>query len=226
MILEKETENKIREKFRRDDFQDFMFESVFDSSKDEYDELYRNVYEYELQEIENELIFFVKCHIHHNIPINRNSIVLFVLENIVENLGDSDLDCKNIKFDAFCNQLYYMLFDIINKSYVFKNNRTLLREENKYVYITTSLNNAHKTIKKYTNLGYLYIDSVQKADCAVLKFENPNIEKENKITDIQFHEGDFVEDINGKIGYISSICHCDKCKERGFYEPTIWERKG
>ena len=51
--------------------------------------------------------------------------------------------------------------------------------------------------------------------------ELEEIENKNNITDIQFHEGDFVENSNGKIGYISSICHCDKCKERGFFEPTI-----
>lgn len=43
----------------------------------------------------------------------------------------------------------------------------------------------------------------------------------NNITNIQFHEGDFVENNDGKIGYISSICHCDECKKRGFFEPTI-----
>ena len=41
------------------------------------------------------------------------------------------------------------------------------------------------------------------------------------ITDIQFHEGDYVESRDGKIGYISYICHCDECKKRGFFEPTI-----
>ena len=46
-------------------------------------------------------------------------------------------------------------------------------------------------------------------------------ETENNITDIQFNEGDFVENKDGKIGYISSICHCDECKKRGFFEPTI-----
>ena len=51
--------------------------------------------------------------------------------------------------------------------------------------------------------------------------ELEEVENKNNITDIQFHEGDFVENSNGKIGYISSICHCDKCKERGFFEPTI-----
>lgn len=51
--------------------------------------------------------------------------------------------------------------------------------------------------------------------------ELEEIEKKNNTTDIQFHEGDFVESSDGKIGYISSICHCDKCKKRGFFEPTI-----
>ena len=47
------------------------------------------------------------------------------------------------------------------------------------------------------------------------------IEKKNNTIYIQFHEGDFVENKDGKIGYISSICHCDECKKRGFFEPTI-----
>ena len=36
-----------------------------------------------------------------------------------------------------------------------------------------------------------------------------------------FHVGDFVEDIDGNVGYIDFICDCDKCKERGFDEPRI-----
>ena len=50
--------------------------------------------------------------------------------------------------------------------------------------------------------------------------ELEEIEKKNN-TNIQFHEGDYVENNEGKIGYISSICHCDECKKRGFFEPTI-----
>lgn len=38
--------------------------------------------------------------------------------------------------------------------------------------------------------------------------------EENNTTDIQFHEGDYVESSDSKIGYISSICHCDECKKR------------
>lgn len=34
-------------------------------------------------------------------------------------------------------------------------------------------------------------------------------------------EGDFVETVDGRVGYIKSICRCEKCRERGFYEPTV-----
>ena len=80
--------------------------------------------------------------------------------------------------------------------------------------VKVSLNDAHKTIKEYENLGYLFIGSNQCMDIVTLTFRDP-------ITDIQFHEGDYVESSDGKIGYISSICHCDECKKRGFFEPTI-----
>lgn len=34
-------------------------------------------------------------------------------------------------------------------------------------------------------------------------------------------EGDFVETVDGRVGYIKSICRCEKCRERGFYEPIV-----
>ena len=114
-----DTKTKLSELFRNPEFQDFMFEGVFGDSKDEYDTPYREVYSYELQEVENELICLVRAHIHHNIPLNRQSIVSFILENITENLGGDDIDCKNIKFFAVCNQLYYMVFDVIKDDYKF-----------------------------------------------------------------------------------------------------------
>lgn len=36
-----------------------------------------------------------------------------------------------------------------------------------------------------------------------------------------FRVGDYVEDIDGNVGYIDFICDCDKCKERKFDEPRI-----
>ena len=36
-----------------------------------------------------------------------------------------------------------------------------------------------------------------------------------------FHVGDYVEDIDGNVGYIDLICDCDECKRCGFNEPRI-----
>ena len=87
--------------------------------------------------------------------------------------------------------------------------------------VKVSLSEVHKTIKEYENLGYLHVETVRTIDGVTLRFKDPIVPEENNITDIQFHEGDFVESSDGKIGYISSICHCDECKKRGFFEPTI-----
>lgn len=81
---------------------------------------------------------------------------------------------------------------------------------------------AKDTIKKYEDLGYRFISEGNVGEGYLkLIFRDPIVPKENNITDIQFHEGDYVESSDGKIGYISSICHCDECKKRGFFEPTI-----
>lgn len=87
--------------------------------------------------------------------------------------------------------------------------------------VKVSLSDVHKTIKEYKNLGYLHVGTVRTIDGVTLRFRDPIVLEENNITDIQFHEGDYVENNEGKIGYISSICHCDECKKRGFFEPTI-----
>ena len=87
--------------------------------------------------------------------------------------------------------------------------------------VKVSLSEVDKTIKEYENLGYLHVGTVRTIDGITLRFRDPIVPEENNITDIQFHEGDFVENKDGKIGYISSICHCDECKKREFFEPTI-----
>ena len=81
---------------------------------------------------------------------------------------------------------------------------------------------AKDTIKKYEDLGYKFVSEENVGEGYLkLIFRDPVVPEENNTTDIQFHEGDFVENKDGKIGYISSICHCDECKKRGFFEPTI-----
>lgn len=36
-----------------------------------------------------------------------------------------------------------------------------------------------------------------------------------------FHVGDEVITYDGRVGKITSICTCDRCEARGFYEPTV-----
>lgn len=82
--------------------------------------------------------------------------------------------------------------------------------------------------KIYNDPRFQFSNGVVLCDDCVMDMisELEEIEKKNSITDIQFHEGDYVENSDGKIGYISSICHCDECKKRGFFEPTITYSNG
>lgn len=43
-----------------------------------------------------------------------------------------------------------------------------------------------------------------------------------KPSDYIFNVGDEVIAVNGEKGYITYICHCERCAERGFFEPS-WE---
>lgn len=88
--------------------------------------------------------------------------------------------------------------------------------------VGVKIGEAKKIAKKYESLGYVYIKSeIIDNEYMKLIFQDPIASEENNTIDIQFHKGDFVENKDGKIGYISSICHCDECKKRGFFEPTI-----
>lgn len=42
----------------------------------------------------------------------------------------------------------------------------------------------------------------------------------------EFRVGDYVEDVNGRTGYIKSICQCKDCEARGFYEPYVMYTDG
>lgn len=115
MKLEKIDENRIREQFHSQEFQDYMFEMIRGESKDEDDIPYRQVYVHELLGVEDDLIHMINSFIRHNIPINRNCIISFILADIVDSLVGDDINCNTIKFYGLCNQLYYMIFKIISK---------------------------------------------------------------------------------------------------------------
>lgn len=117
MKLDSITENKIREQFHSQEFQDYMFEMIRGTSKDEDGIPYRQVYIHELLGVEDELIHMVDSFIRHNIPMNRNCIISFVLVNVVDSLINDDINCNTIKFFGLCNQLYYMIFQETSKYY-------------------------------------------------------------------------------------------------------------
>ena len=117
MKLDSITEKKIRDQFHSQEFQDYMFEMIRGTSKDEDNIPYRQVYTHELLGVEDELIHMIDSFIRHNIPMNRNCIISFVLVNIVDSLICDDINCNTIKFFGLCNQLYYMIFQETSKYY-------------------------------------------------------------------------------------------------------------
>lgn len=117
MKLDKTIENKIREQFHSQEFQDYMFEMIRGESKDEDGIPYRQVYVHELLGAEDDLINMVDSFIRHNIPMNRNCIISFILTEIVDSLIGDDINCNTIKFFGLCNQLYYMIFHETSKCY-------------------------------------------------------------------------------------------------------------
>mgnify|MGYP006993851898 CR=1 FL=1 len=60
------------------------------------------------------------------------------------------------------------------------------------------------------NCGYAEMDELDK-----MSYTKAMMMPEN------LHEGDFVETVDGRVGYIKSVCRCEKCRERGFYEPIV-----
>lgn len=51
-------------------------------------------------------------------------------------------------------------------------------------------------------------------------------EEELNLLEFTFKVGDEVVTSTGKIGIITDICTCDRCKERGFYEPVVETKVG
>lgn len=69
---------------------------------------------------------------------------------------------------------------------------------------TEAKNCCDNTVMKFASASYQYCD-----ECM-----------ENNLT-CGFKVGDEVITSTGEVGRIIDICTCDRCRERGFYEPTV-----
>ena len=96
---------------------DSVFKLLIDSSVDEYDVPYREVYKWELSDREKELPNIIDVYLKNDAFFDRNSLRSWIVEEIVGALlGYSD--CRTIKFYQCVNQLYNLLLPVIKPYYV------------------------------------------------------------------------------------------------------------
>ena len=96
---------------------DIVFKLLADSSVDEYDVPYREVYKWELSDREKELPNIIDTYLKNDAFFDRHSLRSWIVEEIVGALlGYSD--CRTIKFYQCVNQLYNFLLPIIKPYYV------------------------------------------------------------------------------------------------------------
>ena len=96
---------------------DIVFKLLADSSADEYDVPYREVYKWELSDREKELPDVIDTYLINDAFFDRHSLRSWIVEEIVGALlGYSD--CRTIKFYQCVNQLYNLLLPIIKPYYV------------------------------------------------------------------------------------------------------------
>ena len=113
--LKKEDKDRIS-KMLNDNW-DIVFKLLADSSVDEYDVPYREVYKWELSDREKELPNIIDTYLKNDAFFDRHSLRSWIVEEIVGALlGYSD--CRTIKFYQCVNQLYNLLLPIIKPYYV------------------------------------------------------------------------------------------------------------
>jgi hypothetical protein len=76
-------------------------------------------------------------------------------------------------------------------------------------------------VNEYTDTTEAINHHTQKVVATWKTVEHICDECEQKELVCGFKVGDEVITSTGEVGVITSICTCDRCKERGFYEPTV-----
>lgn len=82
--------------------------------------------------------------------------------------------------------------------------------------------------KEITSGGKVVIETTDVVDCLGSIITKINSGVSHICDDCQYNEltcgfkvGDKVITDDGRVGVIESICECDRCKKRGFYEPNV-----
>ena len=76
-------------------------------------------------------------------------------------------------------------------------------------------------VNEYTDTTEVINPHTQKVVATWKSVEHICDECEQKELPCGFKVGDIVVTSDGRTGAIRSICYCDRCKERGFYEPKV-----
>lgn len=107
------TAEEIRDKFLKEEFWDFIFETVFNENrKDASGKDYEGRFEYVMDKKTNGLIEYIDMHIRHSIPITRKDIRDFVLRLIDEIDNDVKLtEMRGVRFQMIVSYLYDLVFE-------------------------------------------------------------------------------------------------------------------
>lgn len=113
-MLDEITAEEIKNKFSKEEFWDFIFETIFDESIEnasgkDYEQTFICVMGIHTDRI----IDFIDMHIRHNIPITRKGMSDFVLYMI--DAVDDDMELTGMK-GVRCQMLVSYLYDMIFES--------------------------------------------------------------------------------------------------------------
>ena len=112
-MLDEITAEEIKNKFSKEEFWDFIFETIFDESiENASGKDYEQKFECVMDTNTDGLVDFINMHIRHNISITRKGVRDFVLYMI--DAVDNDVELtgmKGVRFQMIVSYLYDMIFE-------------------------------------------------------------------------------------------------------------------
>ena len=112
-MLDEITAEEIKNKFSKEEFWDFIFETIFDESiENAPGKDYEQKFECVMDTNTDGLVDLINMHIRHNISITRKGVRDFVLYMI--DAVDNDVELtgmKGVRFQMIVSYLYDMIFE-------------------------------------------------------------------------------------------------------------------